>query len=224
MEKQSIYPNTARQNCNCWMYAEIAVKNYYEAKKSYQTIRNNNYAASDCHLESQMDENIIITCVFAAMSIESFLNNYAATCLGDKEYYDIFDNLSVIRKLMFISKFILSKDIDKGNSYLSNLRLLIKHRDSFVHNKSKQLNLEQYISKANVVDEFVEPDAITLDPKEIKQDLAMAQTAIKAMRDCARFFDDSDANSHALDIYFQKCMPETFREPYYNDVIKEFSI
>ncbi len=225
---QNIYPGTARENYNCGTYAQIAINNYYEAKKLYTTIINDNYDISDFEFQCQMERNIIITCVFAAMSIESFLNNYASACLGDDEFYDNFDKLSVISKFQLVVKFLLKKDIDKGKAFFSNLKSLIKQRDTFVHNKSRQFILQKYISEVDEFNELYEFQTVketpTLDKKEIKEEMMIAQTAIKAMRDFAHFFDSSDASSHALALFFKKYNPEEIREVYYNEVIKEFHI
>lgn len=230
MSTSSIYPNMMRDNHFSYMYAKIAIENYYEAKKLYNIILDDTYNAGDVEYRNQMEERIIIVCVFSAMTIESFLNDYAASCLDDSEFYDNFDKLSVISKLQLIAKFILKKDIDKSQSYYSNLKTLIKHRDNFVHNKSKKSNFQGYTyEEINKIHQFkklyniLEPNP-ELNKTEIKEDFAIAQTAIKAMRDIAVYFEDADDNCAALAIFFNKYDPKDSRAIYYNEVIKEFNI
>lgn len=230
MSKSSIYPDMARENHFSFMYSKIAIENYCEAKKLYNTIAKNNYDICDGEYRLQMEEKIIIVCVFSAMTIESFLNDYAASCLGDSDFYDNFDKLSVISKLQLIAKFILKKDIDKSQSYYSNLKALIKHRDWFVHNKSKKSSFQGYTyEEMQEFDDFIKDNNIlettpTLDKTEIKEDFAIAQTSIKAMRDIAKFFEESDDNCTALATFFKKYDPKKSRATYYNEVIEEFNI
>lgn len=73
MRKSKIFPDIIRENSFCNIYSEIALQNYYEAKKLYQDILNNNYTICDTDINYELNKYIIIVCVFSAMSIESFL-------------------------------------------------------------------------------------------------------------------------------------------------------
>ena len=99
------------------------MRNYYWAKKSYDTLDKTDYE-NYLYVLDEIHKYTISTVVFSAMSIEAFFNNYAASCLGDEEFYDNFDKLSVISKFKLIAKFILKEDIDKTQSYY--LYLLLK--------------------------------------------------------------------------------------------------
>ena len=88
---ERIYPEGARNNILAGMYCEIAMEAYFHATKYYQIIRENNYSAFSGYELSEMNKYIVKTVVFSAMSIESFLNDYAAACLGDSEFYSNFD-------------------------------------------------------------------------------------------------------------------------------------
>lgn len=227
---KSIYPDGMRENNYSYIYADIVAQNYFEAKRLHNIIAKNKYDYEYIENQYLMEQHIIIVCVFSAMAIEAFLNDYAAACMGDSEFYDNFDKLSVISKFQLIAKFILGKEIDKSLSYYSNFKTLIKQRDSFVHNKSKESSFqgctleeiqafEEYKKTHNIVEK--EPE---LDREEIKKDFSKAQLSIKAMRDFAFFFDSADKNARVINIFFRKWMPEEIRGIYYNELIKEFKI
>ena len=95
---ENIYPEGARNNMLAGMYSEIAMEAYFHATKYYRVIRENDYSAFVGYELSELNKYIVKTVVFSAMSIESFLNDYAAACLGDSEFYSNFDKLSTIGK------------------------------------------------------------------------------------------------------------------------------
>lgn len=230
MGRMSIYPSEARENNFSQIYAEIAIKNYVEAKKLRDIIVRNNYDIDNLNIKTQMEQCIIIVCIFSAMAIESFLNDYAAACMGDSDFYDNFDKLSVISKLQLVAKFILKKDINRSLSYYANLKALIKQRDSFVHNKSKKAEFQGYtLERMQEIAELkrrhnVIETELTLSKKEITEDFLIAQTSIKAIRDFAYFFDEADSNSRALVRFFSIYNPKEVRKTHYNEVINDFNI
>lgn len=221
----------ARKNFYCSMYAKIAVQNYCEAKRQYAEIIKNNYDINDVDKQLQMEQHIVVTCVFSAMAIESFLNDYAARRLGDSAFYEDFDRLPTISKFQLISKFILDKDVDKSQGYYANLKALMKLRREYVHNKSEdasytllsrdEIEAQHAFREKHPIEEM---DVPTLDEAELKRVFDEAKTAIKAMRDICHFFEDADKNSSALVVFFHWFAPEEVRESCFTEVIKEFNI
>ena len=207
---QSIYPQELRENAFFSMYAEIAMESFYNALQRYEEVKSSNYVVSSMWELGEMDKHVISTVVFSAMCVESFLNNYAAACLGDSEFYDNFDKLSAIGKFQLISKFILKTDIDKEKSYYSLLKQLFKKRDSYVHNKSRKAkyqgvsaeDLENYQSGRQDFGEdnqYIEP---TFPKKEVDADIREARDALKAVKEIALFFDEFDSEVYAYERLF----------------------
>lgn len=175
----------ARIDFNAPMYAEIAMNAFYEANNIYRDLEKRNFPSGDiCDTEAFM-KNVSITVVFSAMTVESFLNDYAATCLGDSEFYGDFDKLSAIGKLQLITKFILQSPIDKSRECYYRTKKLFRDRDSYVHNKSKELTYDKLLN--NQIE--------LTTPKEL---IDQATNGIKAIRDIALFFDSIDSNAHAV--------------------------
>ena len=176
---ECIYPEGARVNMLASMYSEIAMESYFYASKCYQVIRDNNYSRACVYDETEMDKHIVKTVVFSAMSIESFLNDYAAACLGDSEFYENFDKLSAIGKFQLIAKFILKCKVEKDRDYYFYLKTLFRLRDSYVHNKSKSfdltgfgISLEDWDYIQEMHKEEVPEDSGALDKDEIDNDFS----------------------------------------------------
>lgn len=153
---------------------------------------------------SSLVKSIVSTVVFSEMSIESFFNDYAAACLGDSEFYGSFDRLSVLGKFELISKFILNTTVEKGKSYYSHLKALIKQRDEYVHNKSSYSSFQGYsaqeieeIHKLHQSDDFEYAEPL-LEKKEINDYLRTGLNSLKAIRDIANYFDEHDSNAHSI--------------------------
>lgn len=204
-----MYPEGLRKNCFAGMYCDIAMESYFNAVKALEVIRENKYSSVHSACEYiEMNKNVVKTIVFSAMAIESFLNDYAAACLGDSEFYDKFDKLSTMSKLQLIAKFILKSEIDKKQSYYSYIKSLFKQRDSYVHNKSKQEHWEKYSSLEEFLnefeqnaEEFKETD-FTYNKEEIEEDYRSALNALKAVKELAIYFDENETTKRALGTMF----------------------
>ncbi len=201
--EQEVFPiSFSRQNYFAPRYAEIAMQAYFDANICFEKLQAEGFLWPSYLVLEKMENDIIVTVVFSAMCMESFLNNYAATCLGDDEFYNNFDKLSVISKLQLIAKFILKAPIDKSRSYYSRLKALTRQRDAFVHNKSKTTpRLEAPATEIDTEPSCPEDDVEKMSlarVREMKEDLHTALEALKAIRDVALFFDQYDKNAHAL--------------------------
>lgn len=203
--RKSIYPEGGRTNGLYGCYFDIAVDNYYEAQKNMEIIRENKYAY-DCLAQRMKLENyLLVSVVFSAMAIESFINDYAAACMGDEEFYNNFDRLSPLSKVQLIAKFIFCKDLDKSKECYSCLKFLFKKRDGYVHNKSHSCKLMGYSKeeireiedarKAGLIEEISEP--YPMNKAEIESTFREGTLAIKAVRELARFFDEHETSVYA---------------------------
>lgn len=183
-------------------YFEIVVSHYKIAKELLTKIKTNGFLRSDGALRDSLEKEEMIIIVFAAMTIEAFFNDYAAACLGDDEFYDNFDKLSIISKFQLIVKFILKIDVDKSQAYYCYLNELVKNRNNIIHTKSIKCSFQGYtkeeiekFDESDYWDDFLLDDKLTSEEKkEIENNFQRVVNAIKAVREIARFFDLHDEN------------------------------
>lgn len=230
------YPSSyARNNYMVTTYAKIAVDNYCKAKEKMEEILEQEWyeILADIRLIEKLEESAIITVIFATMSIEAFLNDYAAACLGDNDFYDNFDKLSVENKFNLISKFILKVQIDKSKAYYYFLRKLLKKRNELVHSKSEDAN-KYALTKEELDDLVEERERIGEDfykksaESLIKECMALldhSKNAIKAMLELSRFFDKNDEVVRAeRKMFFFAIDALTEETIIYKDFVKEFRL
>lgn len=220
------YPqHYSRYNGDYLQYAELAMKHYLLAKEEYITFKDNKFLVPAGYSCTNFEDNCMITIVFSTMAIESFLNDYAAACMGDANFYDSFDKLDILAKFQLIAKCILEKDFNKGCSYYSLLKALIKKRNLLIHNKSHNLN---DIS----LDKILEQVTIQLiDDKEqikghVKPLFSETRNAIKAIVEVAMYFEENDENSYACLRLLGKGFVEDETERYIirKEIYKEFKV
>lgn len=191
-------------------YVEIAIKSYSHMKKSLQVLEEASYI---CNGETgqaydDLQKNIIITIVFAAMAIESYINDYAAACVNDEDYYECFDKLSVLDKLQLVSLFVFQVEFNKDQAVFTHIKDLFKDRNNFVHNKSMRSDLffrkhgvtiseRSEVKLQNQEDLEGNPNSATYNPSELKADIGKAKNAIKALKHLARFIEAHDETENA---------------------------
>lgn len=202
---EKIYPGGGRENDFSSMYCQMAMQSYYRAFQYYEEIRQADFSWSKCDEYHELQKAVISTVVFSAMSLEAYFNNYIAACLGDKEYYDSFDNLTPEGKFQLIIKFIFRTKIDKSKACYGGLVNLFKLRNRYIHNKSKRskfqgYTLEEYIEheKMFLDEDIIFPDPPLLDHEEINRDMRDAREAIKAVYNVALYFEEHDENCLAV--------------------------
>ena len=176
-------------------YVDIAMQHYYDAKIM------GNHMIYDCdaveafQLQSDFYKHSIISIVFSHMAIEAFLNDYAATYLGDNTFYGNYDNLNTLSKFHFIATFVLQAEFDKSKSYYGLLKDLTKRRNAFVHNKSQEIDLPDSDKDIPNGVEFEYP---ARRDTEYKQQLRETFNALKAIRELAIYFDKNDKGFNAI--------------------------
>ena len=210
-EKKAIYPSCSRTNTLSLTYSEVAIENYLcKINDEYVGIEMNNiytellkeeeWSDHFLSLNNEFEKKMIITVVFAGMALEAFFNNYAAACLGDDEFYDSFDKLSVINKFELIVKFIIKTDIDKSKAYYYYLKILQKDRNGFVHSKSKAFVPPENTAFTNQI-EYEANDSQKIESnffETLKEELDTAENAIKALKSISLFFEEYDLNYSRL--------------------------
>lgn len=99
----------------------------------------------------------IKTIVFAAMALESLINDYGAIHLGDSFFKKHVDKLDSPSKLIVAIKMVTSKTFPKGGQAYENLEFLFKIRNKLVHSKSKAVPFKNGEVDAEALDKML-PD------------------------------------------------------------------
>ena len=87
---------------------------------------------------------MLVQNLFAAMCLEAFIYDYAATNFSDTYVKKHLDKLDLISKWIIIPKLILSKEFPKSGRVFAYLRSIKRERDKLVHSKSRpQLSDEE---------------------------------------------------------------------------------
>ena len=206
----AIYPPDLRENFNASIYCEIAMEAYYRTTCIYKEIEEQKFAYSAFGDLTEMYKSVVTTVVFSAMCVESFLNNYAAACLGDAEFYENYDRLSAVSKFQLVAKFILKANVEKGDAYYGGLKRLFRERDAYVHNKSKRSSYQgmseeeyaQYVKDRSEMEQEAFYEENCFDKEEANELLRSALNALKSVRDVAHFFDAHDSEAYAMEHFF----------------------
>lgn len=234
--KKSIYPqNSMSINALYAEYVRIAVEKYHaekQAKLKFET-----RVETDASLQ-ELKQNSIVSIVFSAMCIESFLNEYASACIGDSEFYGSFDTLSPEGKLMLISRFLFGMNLDKSQALYSCFKRLFKDRNQLVHNKSIHYDFESYYAEHPA---FPMPVSENMIPNESEAEwdceyiieqqntlklLHGAKNGIQAIIEVARYFDANDVNANAIISLFYPATPSSVfdTDSPYNNTLRVFQI
>ena len=189
-------------------FSWISMLNYYEAKQKYELLSSLEYMCGEAvELEKTLRNSTIVTVTFSAMTLEAFFNDYAATKLGDKLFYENFESLRPTGKLQLIAKFILNADVVKGTTLCNLIDSLFRERNNYVHSKSKDgCNLGMTEGEYKEFLAFAETDqgkeflskSSEIDMESPKLMLQAAFDALCALREVGKFFDEHDNEKTAL--------------------------
>ena len=195
----------------------MTVKNYYDIIKEKNATSNYTIGAYVVD-RNTLEENMVITCVFSAMAIEAFINDYIASRIGDAEFYDNYDKLSIESKFNFAIKLIMRADINKGAEYYYLFKKLFKSRNDFVHSKSKDFNIDDTKKYSENSDEVDMEGIVSVNLESLKNKYYIGRDAIKAILEIANFFEENDDDCYAkqfLGCTFDKRLYTHGEEPEY---------
>ena len=222
---KGIYPLRGRFNFLAGMYCEMAMEAYDTVAKQYDILLKKDSWVDSIADQEKFEKAMISCVVFSAMSIEAYLNDYAASCLGDSEFYKYFDKLSITGKLELITKFILQAPLDKSRETYRNIKMLVQDRNAFVHSKSTSCEYPKYTKEElEARNEYWEENIANIeepqmDLESISKSLEKAENALKAIHGIAVHFDKNDTNAHAevflfapSHIYFDPSGQANYRE------------
>ena len=131
---------SARMNTLYNIYFDIAQEEYVKCLNVEAIDDSEMHEGEKSDLSYKATGHAIKAIVFSAMCVESAINDYAGTQLGDNYTEKHLASLDVISKWVIIPKLVCGKSIDKSGPAFNALKNLIKARNKLVHNKSKELN------------------------------------------------------------------------------------
>jgi hypothetical protein len=136
-------------------------------------------------IEFKLDEYVLNTIIFSALSVEAYIYDYAARNLTDSFVKEHLDKLDIVSKWIIIPRLITGKTISKGEKAYCLLKNLISVRNSIVHNKSVN------VSSKNQIEVYE-----NINKKEIKY-LKTASDVLNTLDALAEKIEEFDPNEHA---------------------------
>jgi hypothetical protein len=136
-------------------YNSIALEHYSEyvvSNKLYKELTNNNQSwdfllhsseenARYYQLCIEKQRKAIISIVFEAFAVESFINCYGTERLGKKLFDEKYQMLGVTDKYIIISREVTGKDFPKGINAFRMLKELVSVRNNLVHSKCVEIDM-----------------------------------------------------------------------------------
>ena len=202
------------------MYSEIAQEAFVRAHGFFEEMERLNFNVEKTYgIEPKYNKEIIISIVFSAMAVESFINDYAAVCLGDRFFIENIDRLSSLSKLQVISKFLFHKELEKGEDLFGKIKGLFQMRDRFVHNKSSAFDYSVLEKSSSVPPD---EDWILTNPGgENKRDYTEAFNGLKTIYLLAEYFDKNDPNIQA---FFRLCLYNESDQEMTEEYVKQAAV
>ena len=196
-----------RKNYLVLTFSEIALEQFQLLIENYHELEKYDKMCGEVvDLKNEIRNNYVITITFAAMSLEAFLNDYAAQNLGDDFYYDNFENLRPFAKLQLISRTIFNTTVESGGKIQNYINILFRERNKLVHCKSEEfigMNEEEYKEYKQFFQThedakewlLAENERVHID--EEKDLLDNAISALRALKEVARYIDEKDNSAYA---------------------------
>ena len=89
-------------------------------------------------LEDEIEGLADIVIVFSCMAVESFLNGYGVTRLGEAFYVQYYERLSIHQKLAALLATCDGILVDKSDEIVTTVRRLFDRRNRLVHPKTRE--------------------------------------------------------------------------------------
>jgi len=124
-----------------YIYGDICEREFSKVLEIEEQLATQMDEQLQAELEGKHFESGVKAILFAALSVEAAINDYAAWQLGDKYFDDHLSSLNVISKWVVIPKLVCGRSIDKSGPGFSSLRKLISARNDLAHNKSRNFDL-----------------------------------------------------------------------------------
>lgn len=131
---------SARLNTLHYIYFDIAQEEYVKCLEAEAVEESTVHEEERCAHSYRATGHAIKSIVFSSMCVESAINNYAGTHLGDSYTEKHLASLDVVSKWVVIPKLVCGKSIDKSGPAYNSLKKLVKSRNQLVHNRSREVN------------------------------------------------------------------------------------
>lgn len=105
------------------------------------------------HYEKR-EQAAVIGITFAAMCLEAFFYDYAASNLGDSFTEEHLDKLDLPSKLLIIPQLVSGKGIDKSSHVFEKVKRLKKDRNYLIHFKSRSFDPDEMHKAGEFHDEL----------------------------------------------------------------------
>lgn len=124
--------------------------NYSTAKEEHddlkKSLKNKTVSDEDVDLlatkNDLIGEHALVVIIFAALTLEAFINHYGINRLSKNYFLTYLDKLDVLSKWMVLPKLITRKQLDPGTSAMQDLSWLIAVRNKLVHYKSRTIKID----------------------------------------------------------------------------------
>ena len=193
MRKKIIdYNKEFSYGCNAELYCDVSLESYYNFENTYnQLIKSDKFEDDYILYIDDLYKHFINCIVYSQMCIESLLNFYILLYFDKITTEELFDKLNIKQKLVFISKVLFNKKINKGTVLFDSISFVVKNRNEFVHNKTKYMRYSD------------EPE---YNITELKQDLLSdyrnIKKAIIAIIETATFLENKKQENYLLEMLF----------------------
>lgn len=188
-------------------YSEIALEHFQLMREDFQQLQSlESMCGEVMDLKKEMQKNCVVCITFAAMAVEAFLNDYAATRMGDRYFSDNFEQLRPFAKLDLISNFEFHKRIETGGMLQNSVGVLSQDRNKLVHSKTKeargmtQEEYEQLQHLRETDEDFRNWELASMMKIHLEEEKKMfdhAHMAVRALKEVADYIDAEDALARA---------------------------
>lgn len=100
--------------------------------------------------KNEMNKNALITIVFSAMALESYIYDFAARHTSDTFVQKYLDKLDTVSKWVIIPQMVSGKEFPREGQAFQLLSKLVRERNFLVHYKSSDVDyekLDDYLNK-----------------------------------------------------------------------------
>ena len=103
-------------------------------------------------LEDAISELSVITIVFSAIAVETYVFDYAARYLSDSYVKEYVDKLDPVSEWVIVPRLVTGRELPRNHKWFELLKSLIKERNLIVHNKSFEVprfqkDVKEYLGK-----------------------------------------------------------------------------
>jgi hypothetical protein len=147
---QRLYYRIAVEQCRVYSKLDAAMSKWKTASGRQRD------AALEKQLEyyEKREQAAVIGITFAAMCLEAFFHDYAASNLGDSFTGEHLDKLDLPSKLLIVPRLVSGKEINKSSRVFEKVKRLTKDRNYLVHFKSRGFDLREMHKASEFHDEL----------------------------------------------------------------------